>query len=122
MNVSVRLENTFSMPTMVQQVADGVTYMQLYNEAVFNTAKETGTLHAYQPFYSADKINGTKAGLNKYLYPNNDWYDLMFKDFRSTRTSTSTSAAAAVRSATSSTQRFRTKTASSPTSSRTPTT
>lgn len=81
MNVSVRLENTFSMPTMVQQVADGVTYMQLYNEAVFNTAKETGTLHAYQPFYSADKINGTKAGLNKYLYPNNDWYDLMFKDF-----------------------------------------
>ena len=66
MNVSVRLENTFSMPTMVQQVADGVTYMQLYNEAVFNTAKETGTLHAYQPFYSADKINGTKAGLNKY--------------------------------------------------------
>lgn len=28
MNVSVRLENTFSMPTMVQQVADGVTYMQ----------------------------------------------------------------------------------------------
>ncbi len=81
MNVSVRLENTFSMPTMVQQVADGVTYMQLYNEAVFNTAKETGTLHTYQPFYSADKINGTKAGLNKYLYPNNDWYDLMFKDF-----------------------------------------
>lgn len=81
MNVSVRLENTFSMPTMVQQVADGVTYMQLYNEAVFNTAKETGTLHAYQPFYSADKINGTKAELNKYLYPNNDWYDLMFKDF-----------------------------------------
>ena len=67
MNVSVRLENTFSMPTMVQQVADGVTYMQLYNEAVFNTAKETGTLHAYQPFYSADKINGTKAGLNKNL-------------------------------------------------------
>ena len=32
MNVSVRLENTFSMPTMVQQVADGVTYMQLSNE------------------------------------------------------------------------------------------
>jgi len=25
MNVSVRLENTFSMPTMVQQVADGST-------------------------------------------------------------------------------------------------
>ena len=42
---------------------------------------DTKKLHAYQPFYSADKINGTKAGLNKYLYPNNDWYDLMFKDF-----------------------------------------
>ena len=62
MNVSVRLENTFSMPTMVQQVADGVTYMQLYNEAVFNTAKETGTLHAYQPFYSADKSTARRRG------------------------------------------------------------
>ena len=73
--------NNAALTSGAQQVADGVTYMQLYNEAVFNTAKETGTLHAYQPFYSADKINGTKAGLNKYLYPNNDWYDLMFKDF-----------------------------------------
>ena len=73
--------NNAALTSGAQQVADGVTYMQLYNEAVFNTAKETGTLHTYQPFYSADKINGTKAGLNKYLYPNNDWYDLMFKDF-----------------------------------------
>lgn len=81
MNVSVRLENTFSMPTMVQEVADGVTYMQLYNEASFNSAKEAGTLATYQPFYSADKINGTKARLNKYLYPDNDWYDLLFRDF-----------------------------------------
>ena len=81
MNVSVRLENTFSMPTMIQEVADGVTYMQLYNEASFNSAKEAGTLATYQPFYSADKINGTKARLNKYLYPDNDWYDLLFKDF-----------------------------------------
>ena len=68
MNVSVRLENTFSMPTMIQEVADGVTYMQLYNEALFNSAKEAGTLATYQPFYSADKINGTKARLNKYLF------------------------------------------------------
>ncbi|MFR4024910.1 MAG: hypothetical protein ACLTZY_03125 [Alistipes indistinctus] len=75
------MENTFSMPTMIQEVADGVTYMQLYNEASFNSAKEAGTLATYQPFYSADKINGTKARLNKYLYPDNDWYDLLFKDF-----------------------------------------
>ena len=48
--------NNAALTSGAQQVADGVTYMQLYNEAVFNTAKETGTLHAYQPFYSADKI------------------------------------------------------------------
>ncbi|MFR6633945.1 MAG: TonB-dependent receptor plug domain-containing protein [Alistipes onderdonkii] len=61
MNVFIRLENTFSMPTMIQEVADGVTYMQLYNEASFNSAKEAGTLATYQPFYSADKINGTES-------------------------------------------------------------
>ncbi len=81
MSVNVRAENTVSMPTMVQRVADGVSYMQLYNEASYNTAVESHTLHSYQPFYSADKIQGTIQGLDPYIYPNNDWYDLLFKDF-----------------------------------------
>lgn len=79
MNVTVRLENTFSMPTSVQDIADGVTYMNLYNEAVYNGAVANNT--AYTPFYSDDKIYGTIYKRNKYLYPNNNWYDMLFKDF-----------------------------------------
>ena len=29
--------------------------------------------------YSREKIEGTRAGLNPYLYPNVEWYDEMFK-------------------------------------------
>ena len=53
-------------------MADGVTYMEAYNEGA---ARPTS---AATP-YSREKIEGTRAGLNPYLYPNVDWYDEMFK-------------------------------------------
>ena len=67
------------MPTFIQQMADGPTYMEMYNEAKYNDAKQNGT--EYTPFYSQDKIDKTRAGANPYLFPNNDWYHLLFKDF-----------------------------------------
>ena len=30
--------------------------------------------------YSQDRIDGTRAGLNPYIYPNVNWYDELFKD------------------------------------------
>ena len=79
MSVDIRFDNTFSMPTFIQQMADGPTYMEMYNEAKYNEAKQNGT--EYTPFYSQDKIDKTRAGANPYLFPNNDWYHLLFKDF-----------------------------------------
>lgn len=79
MSVRFTLENTFSMPTKVQEVADGVTYMQLYNEATWNDTP-LDKRGAYEPFYSDEKIEGTRRGLNPYIYPNNDWYKMMFKN------------------------------------------
>ena len=79
MSVDIRFDNTFSMPTFIQQMADGPTYMEMYNEAKYNDAKQNGT--EYTPFYSQDKIDKTRAGANPYLFPNNDWYHLLFKDF-----------------------------------------
>ena len=77
--ISASFDNTVSMPTIVQEVADGVQYMELYNEALYNVARQSGA--AYVPFYSSEKIEGTRNHLDPYVYPNNDWYDLMFKDF-----------------------------------------
>lgn len=79
MSVDIRFDNTFSMPTYVQKMADGPTYMDMYNEAVYNQAIANN--QEYEPFYSRDKIDKTRANANPYLFPNNDWYSMLFKDF-----------------------------------------
>lgn len=71
--VNFRFETSVSTPTSRQKMADAATYMEMYNEAV--TTRGTG-----QILYTQDKINGTKANKNKYIYPDVDWYNEMFKD------------------------------------------
>lgn len=71
-----RLENSFSSPTSNVELADPITYMRLHNEAVM-----TRNPLANLP-YSQDKIENTgRPGSNPYIYPANDWYDLLFKDY-----------------------------------------
>lgn len=77
MQVKLRFESSVSFPTKVQKIANGVTYMQAYNEAVKNSTPSGQT---YTPFYSEDQIEGTRQHLNPYIYPDNDWYHMMFKD------------------------------------------
>ena len=78
MSVDIRLDNTLSTPTVIQKMADGPTYMEMYNEAKKNDATLNGT--AYTPFYSQDKIDKTRAGADPYLFPNNNWYKQLFKN------------------------------------------
>ena len=70
--INYRVETYVSQPTSKIKQADGVTYMNLFNEA-------TGNLGSMLPF-SADKIYGTANNLNPYVYPNVNWYDEIFKD------------------------------------------
>ncbi|RZK58114.1 MAG: TonB-dependent receptor [Pedobacter sp.] len=70
--INIRLENSISTPNFLPKFVDGPRYMELYNEAVIG--RSTGDVP-----YSADKINGTRAGLDPYLYPNVDWYNKLFK-------------------------------------------
>ena len=49
MSVDIRFDNTFSMPTYVQKMADGPTYMDMYNEAVYNQAIANN--QEYEPKY-----------------------------------------------------------------------
>ncbi len=71
--ISVRFEQSISMPTSMVELADPVTYMKLHNEAV-RTRDPLGAIP-----YSQNKIDNTIAGGNPYVYPANDWYDILFK-------------------------------------------
>ena len=72
---NVRLETSISSNTQNFRMADNITYMQLANEAAL-TRDPLASLP-----YSLTKIDYTKAGANPLLYPNNDWMDLMIKDY-----------------------------------------
>ena len=72
MTINLRAEFGASPPTRVPKVADGITYMETFNEA--------RTTRGEKPYYSNEKIMGTKLGLDPYVYPNVDWYDMLFKD------------------------------------------
>lgn len=74
--IFARVETSISAPTDVVELADPVTYMKSYNEAI-STRDPLGDLK-----YSYDKIEQTgKPGANRLIYPANDWYDMLFKDF-----------------------------------------
>ena len=72
--VSVRIENAWSMPTRMIDIADPITYMRLNNEAV-STRNPLGILP-----YSEAKIAATmNPNRNPYVYPAVDWIEEMFK-------------------------------------------
>ena len=74
--INVRVDMNVSSPTALPELVDGVTYMNLYNEAVYTRRAWTGGLAA--DYYSAQKIQGTMEGKYPMLYPNVDWYDELF--------------------------------------------
>jgi TonB-linked SusC/RagA family outer membrane protein len=73
--IDIRFEEAISRPTDMVKLADPVTYMKLHNEAAL-----TRNSLALRP-YSQNKIDNTVAGGNPYVYPTNDWYDILFKDY-----------------------------------------
>jgi len=83
--VNVRVENSISKPVRNIQLADPITYMNDYNEAV-TTRNPLAT-----PFFTPNQILNTKAtvnhapGYNPYVYPAVDWMAMLFKQQTSTR-------------------------------------
>jgi TonB-linked SusC/RagA family outer membrane protein len=73
--ISLRVENSISMPTRNVELADPVTYMKLHNEAVLTRDRV-----AELP-YSQEQIDNTAAGRNPLIYPANDWRSMLFKDY-----------------------------------------
>ena len=73
---SVRYEAVASMPTKQIDVVDPVEYMRLYNEATM-TRDPLAT-----PEYTAQDIQRRiDKNFPSWVYPANDWYDILFKDY-----------------------------------------
>jgi len=73
--INVRLENRLSGNTKSYKLADNISYMRLANEAVL-TRDPLGRIP-----YDPNKIDNTAAGKDPLLYPNNNWVDLLIKDY-----------------------------------------
>lgn len=73
--ISVRLENSISMPTQNVELAGPLTYMRLHNEAAL-----TRDPLAILP-YPQSKVDNTIAGTNPYVYPAVDWQKMLIKDY-----------------------------------------
>lgn len=58
--------------TKLPQFVDGVTYMELANEARYNSNPELPA------FYSSERIEATRNNADPDLYPNVDWFDEIF--------------------------------------------
>lgn len=73
-SINVTVENSFLKPVKKMKFVDGARFMELYNEA--DLTRSPG----HTPVYSQQKIDNTRNHVNPYLYPDVNWYDLLFKD------------------------------------------
>lgn len=71
--INFRIEGSMNQPTKIPEFVDGITFMELYNEAIYNQP-------AGKEAYTQEKIEGTRKGLNPYIFPNVNWYDELFND------------------------------------------
>jgi len=73
--INVRIEQSFSSPTKMVELADPVTYMNMFNEAIL-TRDPNGVR-----MFSAEKISMTERGEYPDIFPATDWYDAMFSQY-----------------------------------------
>ena len=70
--IDAKVEATYNTRTITPKLVDGYTYATLMNEARSTRNQE--------PFYPEDKMYILQHGLDKDLYPNVDWMDVLLRD------------------------------------------
>lgn len=70
--IDAKVEATYNTRTVTPELVDGYTYATLMNEARSTRNQE--------PFYPEDKLYILQHGLDKDLYPNVDWMDVLLRD------------------------------------------
>jgi TonB-linked SusC/RagA family outer membrane protein len=82
--INIRIEGQMTQPTRIVELADGVDYMRLYNEALLTRGNTdvgfpgNGYFDSQKGF-SLSKIENTRLGKDPLLYPNINWQDMLFK-------------------------------------------
>lgn len=71
--INISMENAFNTPMNFPDFVDGATWMELYNYA--DQLRNPGTAQ----YYSDERIQATRDGVNPYLYPDVNWGDLIFR-------------------------------------------
>lgn len=75
--VSATVEYSVLQPMNKMEYVDGARWMEIYNETLI------GRSPASAPRFSQEMIDNTRSGINPYMFPNVDWYKLLFKNFTS---------------------------------------
>jgi TonB-linked SusC/RagA family outer membrane protein len=71
--IHVTLENSILRPVKKLHFVDGATWMELYNEA------DLGRTPTATAKYSQATIDNTRSHINPYVFPDVDWYGMLFK-------------------------------------------
>jgi len=78
--INFRANQGVTQFTKVPEFADGVTYLQMANEAYANSNPK-----ATMPLYSEERIQKTADGSDPDLYPNINWIDQLFNKYGQNR-------------------------------------
>ncbi|GHT22749.1 SusC/RagA family TonB-linked outer membrane protein [Bacteroidia bacterium] len=70
--INARVDVNVTAPTQMPEMIDGLEYMHLYNRAYLADFPDQNA------YYSEQKIQATIRGDNPMIYPNMDWYDMLF--------------------------------------------
>ena len=73
--INVTVESSVLQPVNIVEYADGATFMEAYNNA--QLARNPNA----EVRYSDTDIANTRSGVNPSIWPDVDWYDLMFRKY-----------------------------------------
>src|SRR5690606_28901064 len=74
--INVQYDQGLTQFTKLPAFADGVTYLKVANEAYRNSNPGDN-----MPLYSDEYIEQTASGSDPDLYPNVDWFDVIFNKY-----------------------------------------
>ncbi|AEV99135.1 TonB-dependent receptor plug [Niastella koreensis GR20-10] len=72
-SINVEVNSGVTQFVQVPEMLDAPTWMTLYNESL--------TTRGRDPFYTNDRIELHRSGVDPDLYPNTDWHKELFRDF-----------------------------------------
>jgi len=86
--INFRIDQSFSEPTKSIQLADPITYMRMYNNAVMTRDSKAIPFFSEDDIYNRTQVINKVQGSNAFVYPAVDWLGLMFKDITSNQRAT----------------------------------